>query len=306
MNLVAARLARAACDKFSTPEKPRFVAGALGPSPRRRPSAPTSTTRAPAMSTSRPLRAAYYDQARGLLDGGADLFLVETIFDTLERQGRHLCARRADGSHGRAPARDHFRHGDRRLGPHPLGPDGDGLLALSAPCAPAGRGPELRAGGHADAPYIEELAKVAGEVAVSCYPNAGLPNPMSETGFDETPDVTGRLLGEFAASGFLNIAGGCCGTTPEHIAAIAQSVSSYKPAGQRRRNSSATCSTRPEAARRTGRASALLDELHLRAGELNEVAAAQRDGLTGQRNAVDAGALHCPRRGRTQSPWGAW
>jgi len=70
---------------------------------------------------------------------------------------------------------------------------------------------------------------------VSCYPNAGLPNPMSDTGFDETPDVTGRLVGEFAAAGFLNIAGGCCGTTPAHIAAIAQSVSAYKPraSGQR-------------------------------------------------------------------------
>jgi 5-methyltetrahydrofolate--homocysteine methyltransferase len=78
-------------------------------------------------------------------------------------------------------------------------------------------------------PYIEELAKAAGEVAVSCYPNAGLPNPMSDTGFDETPDVTGRLLGEFAQAGFLNIAGGCCGTTPAHIAAIAKSVSAYRP-----------------------------------------------------------------------------
>lgn len=78
-------------------------------------------------------------------------------------------------------------------------------------------------------PYIEELAKVAGEVAVSCYPNAGLPNPMSDTGFDETPDVTARLVGEFAQAGFLNIAGGCCGTTPDHIAAIAKAVSAYKP-----------------------------------------------------------------------------
>ena len=67
-------------------------------------------------------------------------------------------------------------------------------------------------------PYIEELAKVAGDTWISCYPNAGLPNPMSETGFDETPEVTGSLLEEFARAGFLNIAGGCCGTTPQHIA----------------------------------------------------------------------------------------
>jgi 5-methyltetrahydrofolate--homocysteine methyltransferase len=78
-------------------------------------------------------------------------------------------------------------------------------------------------------PYIEELAKVAGDTWISCYPNAGLPNPMSETGFDETPEITGSLVEEFAKSGFLNIAGGCCGTTPEHIAQIAQRVGRYKP-----------------------------------------------------------------------------
>ena len=73
-------------------------------------------------------------------------------------------------------------------------------------------------------PYIQELARVAGDTFISCYPNAGLPNPMSDTGFDETPDVTSRLLHEFAAEGLVNIVGGCCGTTPEHIAAIAQAV----------------------------------------------------------------------------------
>jgi 5-methyltetrahydrofolate--homocysteine methyltransferase len=78
-------------------------------------------------------------------------------------------------------------------------------------------------------PYIEELSRVAGDTFVSCYPNAGLPNPMSDTGFDETPEITGSLLEEFAKAGFLNIAGGCCGTTPAHIAAIAQRVGRYQP-----------------------------------------------------------------------------
>ena len=73
-------------------------------------------------------------------------------------------------------------------------------------------------------PYIQELARVAGDTFISCYPNAGLPNPMSETGFDETPDVTSRLLREFAAEGLVNIVGGCCGTTPEHIGAIREAV----------------------------------------------------------------------------------
>jgi 5-methyltetrahydrofolate--homocysteine methyltransferase len=78
-------------------------------------------------------------------------------------------------------------------------------------------------------PYIEELSKVAGDTFISCYPNAGLPNPMSDTGFDETPAVTAGMLAEFAQAGFVNIVGGCCGTTPEHIAAIAQKVGTYRP-----------------------------------------------------------------------------
>jgi len=78
-------------------------------------------------------------------------------------------------------------------------------------------------------PYIQELAKVAGDTFISCYPNAGLPNPMSDTGFDETPDVTSRLLREFAAEGLVNIVGGCCGTTPQHIGAIHDAVASQAP-----------------------------------------------------------------------------
>jgi 5-methyltetrahydrofolate--homocysteine methyltransferase len=80
-------------------------------------------------------------------------------------------------------------------------------------------------------PYIQELAKVANDTFISCYPNAGLPNPMSDTGFDETPDVTSRLLHEFAAEGLVNIVGGCCGTTPEHIGAIDKAVSPLAPRG---------------------------------------------------------------------------
>ena len=84
-----------------------------------------------------------------------------------------------------------------------------------------------------DRPYIEELSKVAADTYISCYPNAGLPNPMAETGFDETPAITGALMEEFARVGFLNIAGGCCGTTPEHIAEIARRVGAYRPRSRR-------------------------------------------------------------------------
>jgi 5-methyltetrahydrofolate--homocysteine methyltransferase len=80
-------------------------------------------------------------------------------------------------------------------------------------------------------PYIQELAKVAADTFISCYPNAGLPNPMSDTGFDETPDVTSRLLHEFAAEGLVNIVGGCCGTTPQHIQAIGDAVTPLRPRG---------------------------------------------------------------------------
>ena len=80
-------------------------------------------------------------------------------------------------------------------------------------------------------PYIQELHKVAGDTFISCYPNAGLPNPMSETGFDETPDVTSRLVHDFAAEGLVDIVGGCCGTTPDHIAAIGEAVHALQPRG---------------------------------------------------------------------------
>ena len=101
-------------------------------------------------------------------------------------------------------------------------------------------------------PYVEELARIAGDTFVSCYPNAGLPNPMSETGFDETPEITSGLLEEFARSGFLNIAGGCCGTTPEHIAMIAERVGRTRRARPSRRSCSASSSWRRHERRRDG------------------------------------------------------
>ncbi|MET0519932.1 MAG: homocysteine S-methyltransferase family protein [Burkholderiaceae bacterium] len=229
MNVAAAKLARAACDKYSTPEKPRFAAGALGPTPRTASISPDVNDPGARNVDFDTLRAAYYEQARGLLDGGVDLFLVETIFDTLnakaaifaldelmEATGERLpviisgTVTDASGRILSGQTVTAFWHSVRHAKP----------LAIGLNCA---------LGATLMRPYIEELAKAAGATAISCYPNAGLPNPMSDTGFDETPDVTGRLMEEFAASGFLNIAGGCCGTTPAHIAAIAQKVSAYRP-----------------------------------------------------------------------------
>ncbi len=229
MNVAAAKLARAACDKFSTPDKPRFVAGALGPTPRTASISPDVNDPAARNVTFDELRAAYREQAEGLHEGGADLFLVETIFDTLnakaaifaldelmDETGERLpvivsgTVTDASGRILSGQTVTAFWHSVRHAKP----------IAVGLNCA---------LGATLMRPYIEELARVAGDTFISCYPNAGLPNPMSETGFDETPEITGALLEEFAKSGFLNIAGGCCGTTPEHIAAIAQRVGRYQP-----------------------------------------------------------------------------
>ena len=229
MNLAAARLARQACNAFSTPDKPRFVAGALGPTPRTASISPDVNDPAARNVTFDELRDAYREQAEALLEGGCDLFLVETVFDTLnakaaifaldelmEASGERLpvivsgTVTDASGRILSGQTVGAFWHSVRHARP----------LAVGLNCA---------LGAALMRPYIEELAKVADDTFVSCYPNAGLPNPMSETGFDETPEVTGSLMEEFARAGFLNIAGGCCGTTPEHIAQIAQRVGRYAP-----------------------------------------------------------------------------
>jgi 5-methyltetrahydrofolate--homocysteine methyltransferase len=229
INLAAARLARAACDKFSSADKPRFAAGALGPTPRTASISPDVNDPAARNVTFDELKQAYHEQASALLEGGCDLFLVETIFDTLnakaaifaldelmEQTGERLpviisgTVTDASGRILSGQTVSAFWNSVRHARP----------LAVGLNCA---------LGATLMRPYIEELARVAGDTYVSCYPNAGLPNPMSETGFDETPQITGSLLEEFARSGFLNIAGGCCGTTPEHIAEIAQRVGRYQP-----------------------------------------------------------------------------
>jgi 5-methyltetrahydrofolate--homocysteine methyltransferase len=229
INVASARLAREAADAASTPDKPRFVAGALGPTPRTASISPDVNDPGARNTSFDELRAAYFEQASGLLEGGVDLFLVETIFDTLNAKAAifaldELMAQTGErlpvivsGTVTDASGRilsgqtvAAFWHSVRHARP----------LAVGLNCA---------LGAALMRPYIEELAKVAGDTFISCYPNAGLPNPMSETGFDETPEVTGGMLAEFAQAGFVNIVGGCCGTTPEHIAEIARRVGAYRP-----------------------------------------------------------------------------
>ena len=225
LNLAGARIAREAADKFATADRPRFVAGALGPTPRTASISPDVNDPGARNVDFEQLRAAYFEQAQALLEGGVDLFLVETIFDTLNAKAAlfaidELFAQTGErlpliisGTVTDASGRilsgqtvTAFWYSVRHAQP----------LAVGLNCA---------LGAALMRPYIQELAKVAPDTYISCYPNAGLPNPMSETGFDETPEVTARLLREFAAEGLINIVGGCCGTTPEHISAIGQAVS---------------------------------------------------------------------------------
>ena len=233
MNVAAARLARECADQYSTPGKPRFVAGALGPTPRTASISPDVNDPGARNIHFDELRASYREQAEGLIEGGADLFLVETIFDTLNAKAAIFALDElmdetgirlpviisgtvtdASGRILSGQTVTAFWHSVRHARP----------IAIGLNCA---------LGATLMRPYIEELAKVADDTFVSCYPNAGLPNPMSDTGFDETPEVTGALMEEFAKSGFLNLAGGCCGTTPEHIGEIARRVGQYRPRGIR-------------------------------------------------------------------------
>jgi 5-methyltetrahydrofolate--homocysteine methyltransferase len=228
MNVQAARIARAACDKYATPDKPRFVAGALGPTPKTASISPDVNDPGARNVNFDQLVAAYLEQTRALVEGGADVLLVETVFDTLnckaalfaidqffEESGQRLpimisgTVTDASGRVLSGQTVSAFWNSVRHAKP----------LTVGLNCA---------LGAALMRPYAEELSKIA-ETFVCIYPNAGLPNPMSDTGFDETPDVTSSLLKDFADSGFVNIAGGCCGTTPEHIQAIAETVKTIAP-----------------------------------------------------------------------------
>ncbi|CAN6134795.1 MetH Methionine synthase I, cobalamin-binding domain [Methylophilaceae bacterium] len=228
MNVQAAKLAKASCLKYSTPDKPRFVAGTLGPTPKTASISPDVNDPAARNIRFDELVTAYLEQTRALVEGGADILMVETIFDTLnckaalfaidqffEESGLRfpiMISGTVTDASGRILSGQTvtaFWHSVRHAKP----------LTIGLNCA---------LGATLMRPYVEELSNIA-DTFVCIYPNAGLPNPMSDTGFDETPDVTSSLVKEFAESGFLNIAGGCCGTTPAHIQAIYQAIKTIKP-----------------------------------------------------------------------------
>jgi 5-methyltetrahydrofolate--homocysteine methyltransferase len=229
MNMQAAALARQACDRFSTPGHPRFVAGAIGPTPRTASISPDVNDPGARNTSFEELRAAYLEQVEGLVEGGADVLLVETIFDTLNAKAAAFAIEEFfEASGERLPVMLSCTVTDAS-GRVLSGQTVAGFWHSVRHVRPLSIGLNCAMGAALMRPYLQELASVAGDTFVSCYPNAGLPNPMSETGFDETPEVTSRLLGEFARAGLLNIVGGCCGTTPEHIAAICHRVESCSP-----------------------------------------------------------------------------
>ncbi len=228
LNIASARLARQACDEMTArgPDRPRFVLGALGPTNRTASISPDVNDPGARNVTFDELVLAYGEQARGLVDGGADVLLVETIFDTLnakaavfaletlfEERGRRwpvMISGTITDASGRTlsgQVTEAFWNSVRHARP----------LAVGLNCALGAA--ELR-------PYVAELARVA-DTFVSVYPNAGLPNAFGE--YDDTPESMAPVVGELATAGLANIVGGCCGTTPEHVRAFADAVSTTAP-----------------------------------------------------------------------------
>ncbi|MFA6920836.1 MAG: methionine synthase [Gallionella sp.] len=228
LNVAGAKLARGLCDEFSTPEKPRFVAGVLGPTGRTASISPDVNDPGARNVTFDVLVESYAEAIRGLLDGGADFLMVETIFDTLNAKAALFAIERHFDQHGiRVPIMISGTITDAS-GRTLSGQTTEAFWNSLSHSRPLSIGLNCALGAELMRPYVEELSRVA-SCYVSAHPNAGLPNPLSETGYDELPEKTAALVKEFATSGFLNIAGGCCGTSPAHIKAIAEALKDVPP-----------------------------------------------------------------------------
>ncbi|MDA1093159.1 MAG: methionine synthase [Acidobacteria bacterium] len=228
LNVEAARLATAAAAIWSerTPDRPRFVAGSIGPTNRTLSISPDVNDPTFRACTFDALRVAYAEQARGLLDGGCDLLLVETIFDTLNAKAALVAIQELFEARGvSVPLMISVTITDRS-GRTLSGQTIDAFYAAIAHARPLSVGINCALGARDMRPYLAELSDIA-DCYVSAYPNAGLPNAFG--GYDEQPEQTGVLLRDFADSGFVNILGGCCGTTPDHIHAIVQAVEGVAP-----------------------------------------------------------------------------
>ncbi|HEY7804622.1 MAG TPA: methionine synthase [Orrella sp.] len=228
MNVESAKLACQARDAYSTEDHPRFVAGALGPQPKTASISPDVNDPGARNVTFDELRVAYAEQVNGLLDGGVDLLLLETIFDTLNAKAAIFAIEEVFEARGeRLPLMISGTVTDAS-GRILSGQTVEAFWNSVRHARPVTIGLNCALGAALMRPYVAELAKIC-DTYVCVYPNAGLPNPMSETGFDESPEDTSNLLEEFAQSGLVNMAGGCCGTTPEHIEAITSKVAGLTP-----------------------------------------------------------------------------
>ena len=229
INETSARQCREWADRVGTAtSRQRFVAGAVGPLTVSLSNSPDADDPGFRVVTFDQVKTAYKQQVRGLIAGGADLLLVETIFDSLNAKAALVGIREV------------FDEDDAKLPvmiSAAVGRGGETMISAQTTEAfwnavqhvkPLSVGLNCSLGPDLMYPFLEELSEKA-NVAISCYPNAGLPNPLSETGFDFGPQDMARYLGEFARGGLINIAGGCCGNTPEHIAAIAKALEGVPP-----------------------------------------------------------------------------
>ncbi len=228
LNLASAQLARRVADAWTekTPAKPRFVAGAIGPTSKTLSLSPKVEDAAFRDLTFDELEAAYAVQTRALIDGDVDVILVETIFDTLNAKAALVAVQRVfDEKNVRLPVMISVAITDAS-GRTLSGQTVEAYWRSMAHANPISIGVNCSLGATDMRPHVAELARIA-DTRVSAYPNAGLPNAFGE--YDERPEVTGELVGEFATSGLVNVVGGCCGTTPAHIAEIAKAVEGVAP-----------------------------------------------------------------------------
>src|SRR5437879_4796913 len=229
INEQSARQCREWADRVGTAtSRQRFVAGAIGPLTVSLSNSPDADDAGFRVVTFDQVKSAYAHQVRALIAGGADLLLVETIFDSLNAKAALVAIREVFDADGKElPI----------MISAAVGRGGETLISAQtteafwnavAHVKPLSVGLNCSLGPDLMYPFLEELSEKA-DVAISCYPNAGLPNPLSETGFDLGPEDMARHLSNFAQSGLINIAGGCCGNTPEHIAAIAKALEGQPP-----------------------------------------------------------------------------
>jgi 5-methyltetrahydrofolate--homocysteine methyltransferase len=226
LNVVAARLARETADKFSTPDKPRFVAGVLGPTSRTASISPDVNDPGARNITFDALVSDYVEAARGLTEGGADILLVETVFDTLNAKAALFAIEKFFDEAGRRwPVMISGTITDAS-GRTLSGQTAEAFWSSLRHARPLSFGLNCALGANELRQYVEELSRVC-DCFISAHPNAGLPNAFG--GYDETPQMLADEIAEWARSGLVNIVGGCCGTSPDHIRAISEAVKGTAP-----------------------------------------------------------------------------